>query len=107
MSKRSRDDDVMMNEPLGPRSAKRKALNILAEEKAKQDASAEKRQVNKKLRAEVDDLAGLFGSMKASDQGAAPAAMDVEMDMAARGRRRKTRKRSKKSRKGRKKTRKH
>ena len=48
----------------------------------------------------------MFGNMKASE--AAPAAMDVEMDMAARGRRRrKSRKGSKKSRKGRKKTRKH
>ena len=48
----------------------------------------------------------MFGNMKASEPE--PPAMDVEMDMAARGRRRrKTRKGSKKSRRGRKKTRKH
>ena len=67
MSKRSRDDDTMMSEPLGPRSATRKAMEVMAEEKAKQDVSAEKRQVNKKLRAEVDDLADMFGKMKSSD----------------------------------------
>ena len=102
MSKRSRDDDVMMDESLGPRSAKRKAIAIMGEDKAKQDASAEKRQVNKKLRAEVDDLAGMFGSMKASDDK--PAGMDVD----GRGRRRSRRKtRKTKKGKGSKKTRKH
>jgi hypothetical protein len=102
MSKRSRDDDVTMDEPLGARSAKRKALDVFAEGKAKQDAAAEKRQVNKKLRAEVDDLAGMFGNMKASEDK--PAAMDVD----GRGRRR-SRRKTRKIKKGKKskKTRKH
>ena len=102
MSKRSRDDDVVMDEPLGERSAKRKAIAVMGVDKAKQDASAEKRQVNKKLRAEVDDLEGMFGSMKASEDK--PAAMDVD----GRGRRRSRRKtrKTKKTKKS-KKTRKH
>ena len=89
MSKRARDEDV-----LGPRSAKRKAMDVSAQEKAKKEAAAEKREVNKKLRGEVDDLAGLFGTMKASEQ-----------DGQGRRRRRRTRK-HKKAKKG-KKTRKH
>lgn len=103
MSKRSRDDDVMMNEALGPRSAKRKALEVMAEDKAKKDVAADKRQVNKQLRAEVDDLAGMFGKMSASS-GEPGAAMDME-GQGRRRRRHKTRK-NKKSKKS-KKTRKH
>lgn len=54
------------------------------------------------------DLSDLFGKMKASDEPPAAAVMDVEMDMAARGRRRrKTSKKSKKSKKKSRKTRKH
>ena len=92
MSKRARDED--MEPSLGPRSAKRKAMDVSAQEKAKKEAAAEKREVNKKLRGEVDDLAGLFGTMKASEQ-----------DGQGRRRRRRTRK-HKKAKKG-KKTRKH
>lgn len=96
MSKRARDEDMAgVEEPsLGPRSAKRKAMDVSAQEKAKKEAAAEKREVNKKLRGEVDDLAGLFGTMKASEQ-----------DGQGRRRRRRTRK-HKKAKKG-KKTRKH
>jgi hypothetical protein len=103
MSKRGRDEDVMMDEPLGPRSAKRKAIEVMSVDKAKQDVAAEKRQVNKQLRAEVDDLAGMFGKMNASSAEPA-AAMDME-GQGRRRRRRKTRK-HKKSKKS-KKTRKH
>ena len=103
MSKRGRDEDVMMDEPLGPRSAKRKAIEVMSVDKAKQDVAAEKRQVNKKLRAEVDDLAGLFGKMTSSSDEPA-AAMDME-GQGRRRRRRKTRK-HKKSKKS-KKTRRH
>lgn len=91
-------------------SRKRKATELgaqyqqdAAKSAAKADNSKKSRTIGKEINT---DLADLFGNMKASD--AAPAAMDVEMDMAARGRRRKkSRKASKKSRKGRKKTRKH
>lgn len=104
MSKRSRDEegDIMMEESLGPRSAKRKALDVLAESKAKSDAAAQKRVVAKKLRAELDDLAGLFGQMKASN------ASEGAMDMEGQGRRRRRRhtRKQKKSKKS-KKTRKH
>jgi hypothetical protein len=103
MSKRGRDEDVMMDEPLGPRSAKRKAIEVMSVDKAKQDVAAEKRQVNKKLRAEVDDLAGLFGKMDASS-GEPAAAM--EMDGQGRRRRRRKTRKHKKSKKS-KKTRKH
>ena len=89
MSKRSRDD-IVMNEPLGPRTAKRKAMDVMAEEKKKSDVSAEKRQVNKKLRADVDDLAGMFGKMTSSDEPAAA----MEMDGQGRRRRRKTKRRN-------------
>jgi len=103
MSKRGRDDDVMMDEPLGPRSAKRKALEVMGEEKAKKEVAAEKRQVNKQLRAEVDDLAGMFGKMNASaDEPAA----DMDMDGKGRRRRRRKTRKHKKSKKS-KKTRKH
>jgi hypothetical protein len=91
MSKRSQDDI----EPLGPRNAKRKAMDAMAEEKKKGDVSAEKRQVNKKLRADVDDLAGMFGKMSSSDQ--APAAMD--MDGQGRRHRKTKRRKTKKTRK--------
>ena len=104
MSKRGRDEDVMMDEPLGPRSAKRKAIEVMSVDKAKQDASAEKRQVNKQLRAEVDDLAGMFGKMNASSADEPAAAMDMD-GKGRRRRRRKTRK-HKKGKKS-KKTRKH
>jgi hypothetical protein len=74
----------------------------MAKSAIKQDNSKKSRTIGKEVNT---DLAAMFGNMKASEE--APAAMDVEMDMAARGRRRKSRKGSKKSRKGRKKTRKH
>jgi hypothetical protein len=75
-------------------------------ELAKSAAQADNRKKSRTIGKEVNtDLAAMFGNMKASEE---PSAMDVEMDMAARGRRRrKSRKGSKKSRKGRKKTRKH
>lgn len=97
MSKRARDEDMAgVEEPsLGPRSAKRKAMDVSAQEKAKKEAAAEKREVNKKLRGEVDDLAGLFGTMKASDQ-----------DGQGRRRRKRGTRKHKKAKKG-KKTRKH
>lgn len=95
MSKRPRDE-IVMNEPLGPRTAKRKAMDVMAEEKKKSDVSAEKRQVNKKLRADVDDLAGMFGKMTSSDEPAGA----MEMDGQGRRRRRKTKRRhAKKTRK--------
>jgi hypothetical protein len=77
------------------------------QELVKSAIQADNRKKSRTIGKEINtDLADLFGNMKASE--AEPAAMDVEMDMAARGRRRrKTRKGSKKSRKGRKKTRKH
>jgi hypothetical protein len=99
MSKRGRDE-MDIDESLGPRSAKRKALEILSEDKAKKDVAAQKREVNKKLRGEVDDLAGLFGKMKSSDEEE-----DVMQGQGRRRRRRHTRK-QKKSKKS-KKTRKH
>jgi hypothetical protein len=91
-------------------SRKRKVTELGAQYQQDMAKSAVKLDNSKKSRTigkEVNtDLAAMFGNMKASE--APPAAMDVEMDMAARGRRRrKTRKGSKKSRKGRKKTRKH
>lgn len=91
-----------MSESLGPRSAKRKAIEILGEEAKKSEQAAKKRIVAKKLRKDVDDLSDLFGQMKSSDE---PVAVDVEMDGQGRRRRRRTRK-HKKSRKH-KKTRKH
>lgn len=94
MSKRSRDE-IVINEPLGPRTAKRKAMDVMAEEKKKSDISAEKRQVNKKLRADVGDLAGMFGKMTSSDEP--PAAM--EMDGQGRKRRKTKRRHAKKTRK--------
>jgi hypothetical protein len=96
MSKRGRDEEMagVEEHSLGPRPAKRKAIEIIGQEKVKSDTAAEKRAVNKKLRGEVDDLAGLFGTMKASEQ-----------DGQGRRRRRRTRK-HKKSKKS-KKTRKH
>lgn len=65
MSKRQRDEMDMSEEsvPLGMRASKRKAIEIQAAEKAKKDASAQKREVSKKLRADVDDLSSLFGKM--------------------------------------------
>jgi hypothetical protein len=91
-------------------SRKRKTTEQGAEyqqELARSAAQADNRKKSRTIGKEINtDLADLFGNMKASE--AEPAAIDVEMDMAARGRRRrKTRKGSKKSRKGRKKTRKH
>ena len=76
-------------------------------ELAKSAAQSDNRKKSRTIGKEVNtDLAAMFGNMKASEPE--PPAMDVEMDMAARGRRRrKSRKGSKKSRKGRKKTRKH
>lgn len=92
-----------MSETLGPRSAKRKALDMFAESAADKEKAAKKRIVAKKLRAEVDDLADLFGKMKSSDD--VPQAVDIEMSGEGRRRRRRTRKhrKGKKS----KKTRKH
>ena len=96
MSKRSRgDDDIVMEETLGPRTAKRKALSDMAVEKAKKDAVAQKREVSKKLRADVDYMAGLFGKMSAA-----------ESSMDGQGRRKRRTRKQKKSKKS-KKTRKH
>jgi hypothetical protein len=103
MSKRARDEDVKMDEPLGPRSAKRKAIEVMSVDKAKQEASAEKRQVNKQLRAEVDDLAGMFGKMSSSAEEPAAA---MQMDGQGRRRRRRKTRKHKKSKKS-KKTRRH
>lgn len=91
MSKRSYDD-VVMNEPLGPRTAKRKAMDVMAEEKKKSDISAEKRQVNKKLRGDVDDLAGMFGKMSSSDQPPVAMGMDGQGRRHRKTKRRKTKK---------------
>lgn len=106
MSKRSRDDDVEMGtEPMGPRLAKRKLLETQAMERAKKEAAAQKREVGKKLRADVDDLSGLFGNMKASTGELQPI---EDTDMSGLGRRRKRRhtRKHKKAKKS-KKTRKH
>jgi hypothetical protein len=104
MSKRSREDSNMMDmeESLGPRSAKRRVLEMQDAERAKKEAAAQKRVVAKKLRGEVDDLAGLFGQMKASEHP------ENAMEMEGQGRRRRRRhtRKHKKSKKS-KKTRKH
>jgi len=63
MSKRQRDDEMDISVPLGMRPSKRKAIENQVAEKAKKDASAQKREVSKKLRADVDDLSSLFGKM--------------------------------------------
>lgn len=72
-------------------------------------AQAEQRKKSRAIGKEVNtDLSDLFGKMKASDEVPVAEVRDVEMDMAARGRRRrKTRKTSKKSKKKSRKTRKH
>jgi hypothetical protein len=68
--------------------------------------SAEKRKLERqeaeRMRGEIDELAGMFGEMKASS----PAEPTMDVDM-GRGRRRKTRKSTKKSKKKTRKTRKH
>jgi len=91
-------------------SRKRKATEQGEEYKkelAKSAVQTEQRKKARVVRKEIDtELSDLFGKMKASDE-IPQAAMDVEMDMAARGRRRKTRKVSKKSKKKSRKTRKH
>jgi len=110
MSKRTRDSSAMdIDEPLGPRAAKKKVLDIQAQERAKKDVAAQKRQVNKKLRADVDDLSNLFGNMKSSSQE--PNVDDLSdmmghMSTEGKGRRRRRTRKSKKSKKT-KKTRKH
>lgn len=94
-----------MSDSLAPRSAKRKAIEILGEESKKSEQAAKKRIVAKKLRKDVDDLADLFGQMKSSADE--PVAVDVEMDgQGRRHRRRRHTRKHKKSRKH-KKTRKH
>lgn len=95
-----------MEQPaLAPRSAKRKAMDVLAADAAVKEKAAKKRIVAKKLRADVDDLAGLFGKMKSSEDE--PVAQDVDME--GQGRRRRRRRSTRKHRKGKKskKTRKH
>jgi len=92
-----------MSDISGPRSAKRKAIEMMGEEPAAKEHAAKKRIVAKKLRAEVDDLAGLFGKMKSTEDE--PTAVDISMDGQGRRRRKHTRK-HKKSKKS-KKTRKH
>ena len=91
-----------MSDTTGSRSAKRKAIEIMGEEPAAKEHAAKKRIVARKLRADVDDLAGLFGKMKSSEDE--PTAVDVQMDGQGRRRRRHTRKhkKSKKSKKSRK-----
>ena len=43
MSKRTRDSNAMdIDEPLGPRAAKKKVLDIQAQERAKKDAASQK-----------------------------------------------------------------
>lgn len=109
MSKRQREqgDTFMTEQSLGPRSAKRKAVDMMAAESAKKQAESEKRKESKRLRAEVDDLAGLFGKMKSSDEpsGVEPSG-DVNMEGRGRRRRRTHTRKHKKSKKS-KKTRKH
>jgi hypothetical protein len=89
MSKRSREEDVTMDESLGMRAAKKKVLESSEAERAKKVVAANKREVNKKLRSDVDDLSNLFGNMKATT----PAEQDVAMDGSSR-RRRKTKRHS-------------
>ena len=99
MSKRTRDSNAMdIDEPLGPRAAKKKVLDIQAQERAKKDAASQKREVNKKLRADVDDLSGLFGKMSSSSSD--------DSGMSGMGRRRRRTRKNRKSKKS-KKTRKH
>lgn len=93
-------------------SRKRKATEQGAEyqqELAKSVVQADTRKKSRTIGKEINtDLSDTFGKMKASEGAPEAAAMDVEMDMAARGRRRrKTRKSSKKSKKKTRKTRKH
>ena len=93
-------------------SRKRKATEQGAEYKqelVKSAIQADTRKKSRTLGKEINtDLSDLFGKMKASEPAAEAAVMDVEMDMAARGRRRrKTSKKSKKSKKKTRKTRKH
>jgi hypothetical protein len=109
MSKRTRDSNTMdIDEPLGPRAAKKKVLDIQAQERAKKDVAAQKRQVNKKLRADVDDLSNLFGNMKSNSQESVDDLSDMmgHMSTEGKGRRRRRTRKSKKSKKT-KKTRKH
>ena len=109
MSKRTRDSNTMdIDEPLGPRAAKKKVLDIQAQERAKKDVAAQKRQVNKKLRADVDDLSDLFGNMKSNSQESVDDLSDMmgHMSTEGKGRRRRRTRKSKKSKKT-KKTRKH
>jgi len=89
-----------MSESLGPRSAKRKALDVFEEGVKKSEHAAKKRIVAKKLRKDVDDLADMFGQMTSSDE---PVPLDVQMEGQARRRRRRHTRKHKKS----KKTRKH
>ena len=107
MSKRSRDDDIEMGtEPLGPRVAKRKVLELQAAERAKKEAASQKREVGKKLRADVDDLSGLFGKISAHTTGELQPIHDTDMEGMGRRRRRRHTRKHKKSKKS-KKTRKH
>lgn len=89
MSKRGREEDVTMDESLGMRAAKKKVLESSEAERAKKVAAATKREVNKKLRSDVDDLSNLFGNMTATT------APEPNMEIEGSGRRRrKTKRRS-------------
>jgi hypothetical protein len=112
MSKRTRDSNTMDidSEPLGPRAAKKKVLEMQAQERAKKEVAAKKREVNKKLRADVDDLSDLFGNMKSSSQE--PNVDDLSNmmgNMSTEGKGRRKRRHTRKSKKSKKskKTRKH
>jgi hypothetical protein len=89
MSKRSREEDVTMDESLGIRAAKKKVLEMNEAERAKKAVAANKREVNKKLRSDVDDLSNLFGNMTATT----PPEANMEIEGSGR-RRRKTKRRS-------------
>lgn len=91
MSKRSREEDVTMNESLGMRAAKKKVLEASEAERAKKIASANKRENNKKLRSDMDDMTNLFGQMSATNPPEAN--MDIEGGRSSR-RIRKTKRRS-------------
>lgn len=87
MSKRSREEDTATDESLGIRPAKKKVLESSEAERAKNIAAANKRELNKKLRSDVDNLSGLFGKMTAT------APTEPAMDIEGSGRRRRKTKR--------------
>lgn len=98
--------------PKEPRVRKltEKGLDYAMQKKAA-EVAAEKRKLDRaeavRMKGEIDELEEMFKGMKTSAPAAAAAPLDVEMDMAARGRRRKTRKSTKKAKKKSRKTRKH